>query len=357
MFNRIGCALLATTSLLVACGDDEEIGSSFDDRQLVTDYADKVVIPTYQLLASRLEALHESVQELVAEPSPANLDAARQAWIEARVPWEQSEAFLFGPVDFNGYDPALDSWPLNKNDLDAVLASNAEFTPTFVASLQETQKGFHTVEYLLFGVNRAKTADSLTSRELAYLEAIANEMKEIGAALAASWTTSVDGQPAYRDVFVTAGEAGNSAFPSLVSAAQQIVEGMSTICDEVANGKIADPYDAHDTTLVESQFAWNSIADFQDNLRGVQNVYLGSMPLAGTSGRGLSDWVAERDPELDARVKAEIEAAIEAIGAIPAPFRDAINDPAAYAAIEAAQEAVRHVQNTLERDVLALLNR
>src|SRR5690606_25195313 len=150
--------------------------------------------------------------------------------------------------------------------------------------------------------------------------AIARELADVAGALAASWTRSVDGQPAYRDVFVSAGEAGNTAYPSLAAAVQEMIDGMITICDEVANGKIADPYDAHDTTLVESQFAWNSIADFQDNLRGVENAYLGRMPLAGTSGRGLGDWVASVDAALDARLRAEIAAAIDAIGAIPAPF-------------------------------------
>jgi len=355
MYTRIAAALLAT-SLLFACGEDEEVGAAFDDRQIVVDYADKVVIPTYELLADRLAALSTSVETLAGETTPANLAAAQQAWIAARVPWEQSEAFLFGPVDFNGFDPALDSWPVSKNDLDAVLASGSEFTPSFIASLQETQKGFHTVEYLLFGDNHAKSADQLTARELDYMKAIARELADVAGELAASWTTPNGGQRAYRDIFVNAG-AGNSAYPSLSAAVQEILDGMIGICDEVANGKIADPYDAHDTTLVESQFAWNSIADFQDNLRSVQNAWLGGVPLAGTSGRGLSDWVASVDADLDARVKAEIEAAIEAIGAIPGPFRDAINDPAAYPAIENAQQRIRKLQTTLEEQVVPLVLR
>ena len=30
------------------------------------------------------------------------------------MPWEQSEAFLFGPVDILGLDPNMDSWPLDQ---------------------------------------------------------------------------------------------------------------------------------------------------------------------------------------------------------------------------------------------------
>ena len=60
-----------------------------------------------------------------------NRDRAN-AWVAARVPWEQSEGFLFGPVDTFGYDPAMDSWPVNRTDLDAVLASGQAFTPEYI---------------------------------------------------------------------------------------------------------------------------------------------------------------------------------------------------------------------------------
>src|SRR5687767_2552799 len=124
------------------CADDGNPASAgFDDRQVVVDFADQVVVPTYELLATRAGALDEAIAALAADPTDATLAAARAAWIEARRPWEQSEGFLFGPVDSFGYDPALDSWPVNNTDLDAVLAGDDAFTPEYVAGLAETQKG------------------------------------------------------------------------------------------------------------------------------------------------------------------------------------------------------------------------
>ncbi|MBK7859689.1 MAG: peptidase M75 [Archangiaceae bacterium] len=328
---RLGTVTL-TLTLFTACGGPKggSVPQAFSDRQLVADFADHVVVPTYGLLAARVAALDAAVRALAASRGPAELAAAQAAWVQARVPWEQAEGFLFGPVDSFGYDPAIDSWPVNHTDLDAVLGSSAAFTPAYVANLQETQKGFHTAEYLLFGVGRSKTAAGFTSRELEYLTALTAELVTVTQALKGQWTDAAGGRPPYRDVVATAGEAGNSAYPSLTAAAQEILGGMIGICDEVANGKIADPYDAHDVTLVESQFAFNSIADFQDNVRSVQNAYTGSVAAAGTGGRGLSAHVAESNAELDGRVRAEIQAAIDAIGAIPPPFRDAIHTPSAY---------------------------
>ncbi len=341
----------------MSCSDDGVVAEGFSDPQIVADFADQVVVPTYSLLATRISALEAAVEALAADPTASNLTTAQSAWVAARAPWEQSEGFLFGPVDTFGYDPAMDSWPVNHTDLDAVLASGAAFTPEYVANLQETQKGFHTLEYLVFGVDRAKAVGDLTPRELEYLSALAHELATVADALALSWTDSVEGRPPYRDLLAKAGQAGNTAYPSLTAAAQEILDGMIGICDEVANGKIADPYDAHDATLVESQFAFNSLTDFQDNLRSVENAYLGAVAAAGTSGRGLTAYIAGLDPALDTRVRTEIQAAIAAVGAIPGPFRDAITTPSSYDEIEAAQTAIRALQTTLERDVQPLVLR
>lgn len=340
---------------VAACDSDElASGQAFDDPQVVADFADEVVVPTYELLAARSVALADAIDALVQSPDEARLAAARAAWVAARAPWEQSEGFLFGPVDALGIDPALDTWPLNETDLNAVLASSDTLTAAYVANLPDSQKGFHALEFLLYGDSGSRTAAELTDRQKEYLVAIAGDFEVQTARLASSWTAGEGGLSAYRELFATAGP-GNSAYPSLTAAAQEIVSGMAGICDEVANGKIADPFDAKDPLLEESQFSHNSLTDFQNNLRSVENAYLGRVPDAGTSGRGLSAWVAARDPALDTRIRGEIAAAIAAIGEIPTPFSDAILDAGAAPRIIAAQAAIRRLQATLEEDLTDLI--
>ncbi len=224
-----------------------------------------------------------------------------------------------------------------------------------MANLQETQKGFHTIEYLLWGQDSAKTAADMTDREMEYLLALSEELTLITSDLALSWSEGVAGDAPYRDVFVTAGESGNSIYPSRSSAAEEILQGMVDICTEVAEGKIADPYDARDPNLVESQYSFNSLFDFQDNIRSVLNAYTGDMPAAETEGVGLDDYVAALDPDLDARFQAEIDAAITALGEIPPPFPEAITDPANDDLIETAQQAIATVQTTIEGDIMPLV--
>lgn len=59
-----------------------------------------------------------------------------------------------------------------------------------------------------------------------------------------------------------------------------------------------------------------------------------------------------RDAALDTRVKSEVTAAIAAIAAIPSPFHDNLDKSVQ---IEAAQQAITTVLNTLELDVKPLV--
>ncbi|MBN8466820.1 peptidase M75 [Corallococcus exiguus] len=347
--------LVGGALLMGACGDDDDTNLESLDQELVVNFADNVVVPTYNLLATRMIELDAAALALKNAPSATTLKGAQDAWFAARVPWEQSESFLFGPVDSNGWDPAMDSWPVNRTDLDAVLGNNDTLSQQYVSNLAETQKGFHTTEYLLFGEGQVKKPEEFNARQFEYLLALTAELKTVSGNLAASWTTGVNGQAPYRDTLATAGTSGNTAYPTVEAGAQEMLGGILVILDEVANGKIADPYDAKDANLVESQFALNSLSDFTNNMRSVENVYLGHRPEAAQKGLSMSDVVKERDAALDTRVKAEIAAAIAALGKVPEPFPVSIKDPASADEIEGAQAAIRKLHDTFQVDVKAVI--
>ena len=50
----------------------------------------------------------------------------------------KQKPFLFGPVDSQGIDPAMDSWPVNRTDLDAVLNGSNTLDIPFVTALDDT---------------------------------------------------------------------------------------------------------------------------------------------------------------------------------------------------------------------------
>ena len=340
------CCLLLTSAFVVGCGsdetdehDDHDHAEAFDATTMLNDFANGIVVPTYTALDNKAGELLSAVKALQGDTSQGNLEKAQQAWVAARIPWEQSEAFLFGPVDTQGLDPALDSWPVDHVNLQSVLDSGDSLTVDFVGGLEDTQKGFHTIEFLLFREGDQRKASDITDRELEYLLSTTENLKASTSQLRAAWAS--DGEN-FTSKVAQAG-TGSDVYPSQSAAVQEIVNGMIVIADEVANGKISDPYNESDTTLVESQFSFNSIADFQNNIRGIQNVY----------GKGINGFVNGQDAALDARFQQEVQAAIDAIGAIPDPFRDSIT--ANRGAVQAAIDAVRTVQQTLEADILTLV--
>ncbi len=318
----------------------------YDFAPILIDFADKTVIPTYKDLATVATELLTAVQNLKTNPSAATLATARAKWVASRSPWEKSEGFLFGPVDFSGFDPALDSWPVNRTDLEGVLGSGDPLTKTSVNNLANELKGFHTIEFLLFDEGGTKTINDFTPRQYDYLIAATELLKDVATSLHTSWIASGGN---FRAQVVNAG-AGSNTYTTQKAAVQEMVNGMIGIADEVGNGKIADPFTEKDTRLVESQFSFNSLLDFQDNIRSIQNVYTGGYNVEAV---GLDEFVKSKDPALDQRLQSEIQAAITEIGKISFPFRDAL---AAHGAqITAAQRAIATVQQTLEGDILPLV--
>lgn len=154
---------------MTACADLEELLSKDlksavnklgDDSRLQTivdNYTDIVVLPTYKSLKTLNETLLQSVVKFQQSPSDANFAAACNAWLEAREPWEKSEAFLFGPVDALGLDPNMDSWPLDQDNIVQILESGnyddlnwSDGDSDDEIEAVQSVRGFHTLEFLLF---------------------------------------------------------------------------------------------------------------------------------------------------------------------------------------------------------------
>ena len=330
---------------LASCtSDDTNEITPADFSDVLTNIGQNVITATYIDLNAEAQELTSAVQALNDSRTADKLNDAQNAWRAARRPWEMSEGFLFGPVDTKGLDPSLDSWPVDIIDLNAVLASNTALTEAAIFSLKETERGFHTIEYLLWGSpNTTKTVTDFTDREFEYLIAAAQALNTNTQTLADSWEVSGDNFVAN---LINAG-GSNSIYISQKAALEELVDGLITIADEVANGKIEAPFANEDLSQEESQFSHNSKKDFADNIRSIEHIYIGSY--ANSSGQGLSDVVVGINAILDARLKAEITAAINTIESIPGTFSTAIFDN--KAAVSAAQTAVRTVQATLEEDI------
>ncbi len=360
IINKFGIILAISLGVLLSsCGEKDDVGKetdkAYDFKDILTSYVEKTVIPTYGEMKDQSKNLFSQVTKFKTSSSQADLDKACEYWKKTRKPWEASEAFLFGPAAYHNLDPLLDSWPLDKDQLDQVLSGTNELTADFVRDgLGAVLRGFHTVEYLLFRDGKPRKAADVTDREKEYLVAVTEVLRDDCVKLWAAWeggesekaildAIEFEVKVPYGQEFIKAGSAG-SRYNSQTDAIDDIIQGILDIADEVGNAKIADPHTSGNVLDVESWFSWNSLTDFVNNVNSIKNSYIG-----GYFGQGdansLSNYVKSKDAALDKDVKEKIDAAIKGIQAIPEPFRNNLKD----AKVKPAMEKLNELADVFEK--------
>ncbi len=352
MKKSIFILALATTIPFgfTSCSDNDPPAETPENNDalyaaVLKDVSLNVITETYNQLYTNATAL-ESAAASLSVGDEAALDNVKQKWQDTRAPWEESEGFLYGPVDTEGIDPAIDSWPVDVNAINNILNSGQDITPALLESNNEA-RGFHTLEYFFWGLDGNKTAADLTSRELEYIQAAASDLRAKTEQLYFGWLPS---QGNFAANFINAGESG-SIYTSKKNALSEIAEGITIIADEVANGKIEEPLNGNNGNpkpeAEESRFSNNSKLDFANNIRSIEHIYLGDFN--GVQGKGLTDIVSAENATLDTDIKAAISEAILAIEAIPGTFTQAIFDNRAE--VEFAQGKVLDLLNKLQSEL------
>ncbi len=338
----LGILALATTAFMSCSDNDDNNGSATDGNaalysEVLEDLSTDVITKTYEELNTNAIALRTAINALTIGDE-AKLTAVKNAWKDTRAPWEKSEGFLYGPVDTEGIDPAMDTWPVDVNAMEAILNSGNAITPEVIAD-NDGSRGFHLIEYLVWGINGQKTAASLTARELEYLKAAALDLQGNTQKLYNGWKAT---EGNFTANFITAGTS-TSIYTSQKDALEEIVDGLITIADEVAAGKIQTPLDEGVATE-ESRFSNNSKTDFANNMRSIQNIYLGDYN--GDTESGLTDIVVLKNAALDTEIKNKISAAIAAIEGISGTFTEAVTENTA--AVENARDKVIELKTLLQ---------
>jgi putative iron-regulated protein len=327
---------------------------------VVSTYAD-IAAAAYADSARGARTLRDAVAALVAAPSAGTLDAARQAWRDAREPYMQTEVFRFGNPIVDDWEGRVNAWPLDEGLIDYVAGDYAAgenelarlnviatprfklsgievdatvITPDLIAGrLHEADgietnvaSGWHAVEFLLWGQDLNGTgpgagnrpySDFLTGagctggncdRRAAYLQAVADLLVTDMEEMAAAWAAG----GAARAAVTTDPAAGLTA----------MLTGMGSLSyGELAGERMKlglmlnDPEEEHDCF---SDNTHNS--HYHDGL-GIRNVYLGRYLRPDGSevaGAALADLVAASDPALDQALRAELDASVAALGAIKA---------------------------------------
>lgn len=322
-------------------------------KDVVSNLVDNVIVPTYTELADETEQLEATLNGLdVNSISQKDVDKACELFKKARKTWEQSEAFLGGAASDFDVDPTIDSWPLNRS-----LLLNYFSSGTMDEDMLDDASilGFHALEFILFrngqprNVSEFKSNDTYKgftsvsgAKELLYAQQVCKLLKERTFQLQVAWegetAKNADRVQVVKNAdleYVTskgisfgenmkkAGETA-STFSSLKDAIAQILsddEGSAAaIANEVGTAKIANPFSAGYIFYVESPYSYNSITDFQDNIRSIRNVWYGSRS-GSADGKNFNDFFVKTNKSAtSSNIVTLFNDAINKIGNIPAPF-------------------------------------
>lgn len=308
--------IIGTSLFVTSC--KKTTSSSTDVSSLKTEILQNistdVCTKSYTDLETSANVLETSITALKSNPTQSNLETCKANWLAVRNTWEKTESWLFGPISANNIDPRIDSWPVDFNAIDSVLNANTTFTDSYIDNLEDALKGFHPIEYFLWGANGNKLATDFTSKQLDFLVALSHNLSKLSKEVNDTWKNG------FKTDLANAGN-GSTVYASQKIAYTEIVDAMAGICDEVANGKIDGPFIAQDPTLEESPYSNNSLTDFKNNIQGVMMMYQASY---SEDKKGIEDLVREYNLSLDQEIKTAHAEAMASLNAISMPFGQAI---------------------------------
>lgn len=346
-------SLFATTALL--CGT--VFAQASTPEEILKNYAD-IAQAGYEDSLVLAEKLNTAIDALVAAPTDANLNAAKDAWLAARVPYQQTEAFRFGNPSVDEWEGKVNAWPLDEGLIDYVsadLGANdenpfstanvianphltvagaeidaSEITPALLESLHEVEgieanvaTGYHAIEFLLWGQDLSGTdhgagqrpatdfdATNCTGgncdRRVAYLKAASDLLISDLKDAVNNWSESGQGR---LDVTEDAGRGIVMAFTGLGSLSYGEQAGERMKLGLLLN----DPEEEHDC------FSDNTHNSHYFDGLGVRNVYTGRYVRIDGSvveGPSLYDLVKDKDETLANNLLGDMDKTMIALGDI-----------------------------------------
>jgi predicted lipoprotein len=323
-------------------------------RRLLRSWGERVLLPLYRDFEARAATLDTRARALCSAPTTLTLTDAQQAWWEARAPWKQAEVFAFGPYKDppQRLGPQIDFWPVRPLTIEGLLAGTDPFTPDVVDTLGTAAKGLPAIEYLLYQPGIDLVAEfSGTPRRCEYLLALTGDLIRRARELREAWDPA---RGNYLAQLVNAGRGG-TVYETLQMALGEVVNRMGFTVEDIRADKLGTPLGTTSggtpqPDKAESQLSGRSLEDLRDNLRGLERLYYGDEP-AGQIG--LDFYLRFRGHQFGAQMRAQLDASLAALDAIPGPLTTALT--AAPASVSQAIETLGALQRFIQVDVINAL--
>ncbi len=347
-------ALLATSVTFTAL----PVRAATDPAAVVKHYAE-LGHAKYQDALTTAQALDKAIDALIAKPSDETLKAARQAWIKARVPYQQTEVYRFGNPIVDEWEGKVNAWPLDEGLIDYVdgaygtesdenelytanIIANkkitisgeevdaSKITPELIQSLAEAGEveanvttGYHAIEFLLWGQDLNGTGPGAGNRPYTDYDTKnctggncdrrADYLKAASTLLVADLTEMVAN-------WAPDGEAAKTVEADPKKGLTAILTGMGSLSyGELAGERMKLGLLLHDPEEEHDCFSDNTYNSHLNDAIGIAAAYTGEYKTVDgktLTGPSLSDLVAASDKALDAEMKAKLNKTLDAMHAM-----------------------------------------
>lgn len=303
--------------------------------EILKTYAD-IAQAGYEDSLALARSLESSVDALIASPSEATLSAARAVWINARVPYMQTEVFRFGNPIVDDWEGRVNAWPLDESLIDYVDASygsdsGGQFRPVNVIASEEINiggkkvkarkitpsllrdtlheaeskeenvaTGYHAIEFLLWGQDLNGTAPGAGMRPATDFDSrrrkcTGGNCKRRAQYLKAASSLLVSDLEEMAQNWSGGGAARENLFNNPNAGIAAIIRGMGSLSyGELAGERMRLGLLLHDPEEEHDCFSDNTHNSHYFNQIGIRNVYTGVYRRTDgsvVSGASLADLV------------------------------------------------------------------
>lgn len=338
-----------------SCTYDTSDPLATQKQQVKETYADQA-FAVYNYAYNTAVQLENAIINFVDNPSQSSFDAAKQAWLDAREPYGQSEIFRFvdGPIDnpSDGPEGLLNAWPMDEAYVDYVtgnatsgIINDLSNYPTIdAASLISANEfgsetnislGYHAIEFLLWGQDLSATSAGTRpytdyvsggtaanqDRRGQYLKLCADILVQGLEQVKNEWDPAVSNN--YRATWL--------AMDNDIALRKMFNSIRAMAGNELSGERMFTAYDNMDQEDEHSCFSDNTHRDIILNAQGIENLYMGTYTDVNNSiisGYSLSDLVSEVDAANNSLMIAQLADAKAKIDLMYIPFDQAIVLPA-----------------------------
>ncbi len=364
MLRRPLAGIVALSALmpLTAFAADSAVDDTVSADAVVNHYAD-LAHANYADALNAAQALNKRIDELLANPTAETLNAAKQAWLQARVPYQQSEVFRFGNAVVDDWEGQLNAWPLDEGMIDYVEGDDyqhelgnegataniianeritvggetldvGDITPELLADLNEiggseanVASGYHAIEFLLWGqdlngfeegngerpVSDYQTGDDCThghcDRRRSYLDAVSDLLVDDLEWMVAQWAP--DTEDNYRQALLAESDQ---------EGLRRMLFGMGSLSlGELAGERLKVALEANSFEDEHDCFSDNTHNSHYYNGQSIQNIYTGRYQRLDGSvleGPSLQALLSQEDSELADTLGDQLKATMARLDAI-----------------------------------------